>query len=119
VIYPKTASAYPPGYKPEAKKEAAKSAAPAQQTPNKASIQQPGGGFGIAAQAADNQTNDPYSSYTQSVGSDQIWQALQTEAGRIAIGAQMAIPIRTQLDYMGVARRFFEIDVLAQGQIAR
>jgi hypothetical protein len=32
---------------------------------------------------------------------------------------QMAIPIREQLDYQGMARRFFEIDVLAQGQIAR
>jgi hypothetical protein len=31
----------------------------------------------------------------------------------------MAIPIRTELDYQGVCRRFFEIDVLAQGQIAR
>ncbi|MCJ7507307.1 MAG: hypothetical protein MUO85_01080, partial [candidate division Zixibacteria bacterium] len=31
----------------------------------------------------------------------------------------MAVPIRTQLDYVGTSRKFFEIDVLAQGQIAR
>jgi len=31
----------------------------------------------------------------------------------------MAVPIRTELDYVGTARKFFEIDVLAQGQIAR
>ena len=31
----------------------------------------------------------------------------------------MAVPIREQLDYVGVARKFFEIDVLAQGQIVR
>jgi hypothetical protein len=31
----------------------------------------------------------------------------------------MANPIRTQLDYQGVTRRFLEIDVLSQGQVAR
>jgi len=31
----------------------------------------------------------------------------------------MAVPIREELDYVGTARKFFEIDVLAQGQIAR
>jgi hypothetical protein len=30
-----------------------------------------------------------------------------------------AVPIREQLDFVGTARKFFEIDVLAQGQIAR
>jgi hypothetical protein len=31
----------------------------------------------------------------------------------------MAVPIREQLDYVGVARKFLEIDILAQGQIVR
>uniref|UniRef100_A0A7C3WUY7 Major capsid protein n=1 Tax=Dictyoglomus turgidum TaxID=513050 RepID=A0A7C3WUY7_9BACT len=65
-------------------------------------------------------TVDPYQNYSDSVlNNDEIWNALLTEAGRQAIGAQMAVPIRTQLDYVGTARKFFEIDVLAQGQIAR
>lgn len=59
-----------------------------------------------------------YDNYLSSPQND-IWEALMTEAGRNALGAQMAIPIRSELDYQGVARRFFEIDVLAQGQIAR
>ena len=32
---------------------------------------------------------------------------------------QMAVPIRQQLDFVGTARKFMEIDVLAQGQIIR
>lgn len=50
---------------------------------------------------------------------DALVTALQTEEGRRVIGAQMAVPIRTQLDYQGVARKFFEIDVLKPGEIAR
>ncbi len=78
----------------------------------------PTAGFAIAST---DPMNDPYNSLAVAglTEQDQLFQALQTEAGRQAVGAQMAIPIRTQLDYQGVARRFFEIDVLAQGQIAR
>ena len=57
--------------------------------------------------------------YSQAEQEDAIWEAMQTEEGRRLIGAQMAVPIRTQLDYQGVARKFFEIDVLKPGEIAR
>ena len=92
----KKASAYPPGFEKNA----------------------PNAGFGVEKHA-DFTTTDPYTQYTDASEADQIFTLLQTEAGRQALGAQMAIPIRTQLDYQGMARRFFEIDVLGQGQIAR
>ena len=57
--------------------------------------------------------------YSQAEQEEAIWEAMQTEEGRRLIGAQMAVPIRTQLDYQGVARKFFEIDVLKPGEIAR
>lgn len=94
----KDASAYPPGFQ------------------QKNAI--PDAGFGME-KSADFSTTDPYTQYTDAAEADQIFTLLQTEAGRQALGAQMAIPIRTQLDYQGMARRFFEIDVLGQGQIAR
>lgn len=93
----KQASAYPPGFQQNA-------------TPN--------AGFGVEKKA-DFSTVDPYTQYTDAAEADQIFTLLQTHAGRQALGAQMAIPIRTQLDYQGMSRRFFEIDVLGQGQIAR
>jgi hypothetical protein len=80
----------------------------------------PASGFGLAKTADAQPMNDPYQTYTNSVmDQDAVWEALTTEGGRQAIGAQMAVPIRTELDYVGTARKFFEIDVLAQGQIAR
>ena len=93
----KNATAYPPGFQKTA----------------------PNAGFGVEKSAADFTSLDPYTQYTDASEADQIFTLLQTEAGRQALGAQMAIPIRTQLDYQGMARRFFEIDVLGQGQIAR
>lgn len=81
--------------------------------------QRPGNGFSLN-KAASSQVNDSYQNYSQApVENDQIWNALTTEAGRQAVAAQMAVPIRTELDYVGTSRKFFEIDVLAQGQIAR
>lgn len=86
---------------------------------------QPGQGFALqstASSAYDRNilTNDPYENHSQSaLNHDEIWAALTTEGGRQVIAAQMAVPIREELDYVGVARKFFEIDVLAQGQIAR
>jgi|GEM_PF-1352626 hypothetical protein len=81
----------------------------------------PGNGFAVEAsnQQQSMQMVDPYRTYSQAADRDELWSTLMTEAGRQALGAQMAVPIRTQLDYVGVARKFFEIDVLAQGQIAR
>ncbi|MCK9428666.1 MAG: hypothetical protein M0R17_01475 [Candidatus Omnitrophica bacterium] len=73
----------------------------------------PGNGYSLAKTAS---TNDPYAQYEKSVvNDDAIWESLATEAGRQALGSQMAVPIREQLDFVGTARKFFEIDVLAQG----
>jgi hypothetical protein len=70
--------------------------------------------------AYDNATSySPDTMYANSQMEDEIFEAIQTEAGRRLIGAQMAVPIRTQLDYQGVARKFFEIDTLKPGEIAR
>jgi len=81
-------------------------------------LQKPGNGFSLQKEAAP--VNDPYQSFERSaLDQDELYQSLMTEAGRQALGAQMAVPIRTELDYVGTARKFFEIDVLAQGQIAR
>ena len=82
-------------------------------------LNKPQAGFATTADSVP-QMNDPYQMYSDAVVSaDQVFDALQTEAGRQAVGAQMAVPIRQQLDYVGVARKFMEIDVLAQGQIVR
>lgn len=62
---------------------------------------------------------EPDQLYSQAEQEEAIWEAMQSEEGRRLIGAQMAVPIRTQLDYQGVARKFFEIDVLKPGEIAR
>ena len=78
----------------------------------------PAAGFGLQ-KVADVPMNDSYQNYERAVDNEGIWEALSTEAGRQALGAQMAVPIRTELDYVGTSRKFFEIDVLAQGQIAR
>jgi hypothetical protein len=75
---------------------------------------------GFATTSSDAPMNDAYQTYNDAaMGVDQVFDALQTEAGRQAVGAQMAVPIREQLDYVGVARKFLEIDILAQGQIVR
>lgn len=81
--------------------------------------EKPRNGFSLAKTASAG-INDPYQTYQKSVlDRDTIWESLTTEGGRQAVAAQMAVPIRQELDYVGVARKFFEIDVLAQGQIAR
>ena len=81
----------------------------------------PRGGFGLKAEGGSEgfRNVDPYKKFTDARDLDEIFTLLQTEAGRQALGAQMAIPIRANLDYQGMARRWLEIDVLAQGQIAR
>ncbi|MFA5395634.1 MAG: HK97-fold major capsid protein [Methanogenium sp.] len=84
----------------------------------KTNTQKPGNGFALAKEAAGG--NDAYDNYQNSVANtNEVWDMLLTESGRQTIAAQMAVPIRTELDYVGVSRKFFEIDVLAQGQIAR
>ncbi len=84
----------------------------------KQKVGRPNQGYALKKEAAG--TTDAYQNYANSVvDQDAIWDALMTEGGRQAVGAQMAVPIRQELDYVGTARKFFEIDVLAQGQIAR
>jgi hypothetical protein len=78
----------------------------------------PQSGFATQAGAVTG-AQDAFDTFQNSISVDQVFDALQTEAGRQAVGAQMAVPIREQLDYVGVARKFLEIDVLAQGQIVR
>ncbi|MCK9541068.1 MAG: hypothetical protein M0R03_03460 [Novosphingobium sp.] len=81
-------------------------------------MNKPKNGFAIEKEAAGG--NDTYQNYQQSVtNSADVWDMLMSEGGRQTVAAQMAVPIRQELDYVGVSRKFFEIDVLAQGQIAR
>lgn len=61
----------------------------------------------------------PEDMYSEAQLMDEVFEQMQTDEGRRLIGAQMAVPIRTQLDYQGVARKFFEIDTLKPGEIAR
>jgi hypothetical protein len=82
-------------------------------------MSKPGNGFAISKEADSVPVNDAYQMYGNAFGNDETFRALTTEAGRQALGAQMAVPIRQMLDYVGTSRKFFEIDVLAQGQIAR
>lgn len=84
--------------------------------------ERPGTGFAQktgAGLTTDYPIKDPYTTYHDAIDNSQIWQSLMKESARQALGAQMAIPIRELLDYQGMCRRYFEIDVLAQGQIAR
>ena len=121
MLFPKVASSYTPGYEP--------GRAPAQRVNTQAAqppvipgarVSGPGNGFGVAEYHSGDMrrlagnpdpsgypAHDPYNQYTQASEMDQVWQALQTEAGRTALGAQTAIPIRTMLDYMGISRRFW------------
>lgn len=48
---------------------------------------------------------------------EMIKRALLTEEGKIALGQAMALPIRTNLDYKGVARRALVVDPLATGAL--
>lgn len=50
----------------------------------------PSQGFGLAKQADVPAMNDPYRSYETTVmDQDEIWNALTTEGGRQALGAQI------------------------------
>lgn len=52
-------------------------------------LNKPGAGFSLKKEATP--MNDSYRNYADSViGNDEIWSALTTEAGRQALGAQMA-----------------------------
>jgi len=41
-----------------------------------------------------------------------VKRALQTTEGKVALGQAMALPIRRNLDYQGVARRALVVDPL-------
>jgi len=49
---------------------------------------------------------------------DMIKRALLTSEGKIALGQAMALPIRRNLDYAGVARRALVVDPLSTGALA-
>jgi len=46
-----------------------------------------------------------------------ISQAIETESGRAALASAMANPIRTSLDYQGIARKLLVVDPLPQGAL--
>ena len=54
---------------------------------------------------------------TQEQKTTLIAQALETEEGRSALASAMANPIRTSLDYQGIARRLLVVDPLPQGAL--
>lgn len=56
-------------------------------------------------------------SYTEQQKDDMIKRALLTTEGKIALGAAMALPIRRNLDYAGVARRALVVDPLPTGAL--
>lgn len=57
-------------------------------------------------------------SYTEQQKDDMVKRALQTTEGKIALGQAMALPIRRNLDYQGVARRALVVDPLPNGALA-
>lgn len=62
----------------------------------KQKVGHPKQGYALKKEAANT---DAYQNYSEAVvNQDAIWDALMTEGGRQAVGAQMAVPIRTELD---------------------
>lgn len=56
-------------------------------------------------------------SVTEQQRDDMIKRALLTTEGKIALGQAMAVPIRRNLDYAGVARRALVVDPLPTGAL--
>lgn len=56
-------------------------------------------------------------SLTDQQKDDMIKRALLTSDGKVALGQAMALPIRRNLDYSGVARRALVVDPLANGAL--
>lgn len=56
-------------------------------------------------------------SFTEQAKDDMIKRALLTSDGKIALGQAMALPIRRNLDYAGVARRALVVDPLPNGAL--
>ena len=56
-------------------------------------------------------------SLTDQQKDDMIKRALLTADGKVALGQAMALPIRRNLDYSGVARRALVVDPLANGAL--
>lgn len=48
---------------------------------------------------------------------EMVQRALRTADGKVALGQAMSLPIRQNLDYMGVSRRAFVVDPLMNGAI--
>jgi hypothetical protein len=56
-------------------------------------------------------------SFNEQQKDDMIKRALLTQEGKIALGQAMALPIRRNLDYAGVARRALVVDPLPTGAL--
>jgi len=56
-------------------------------------------------------------SFSETQRDDMIKRALLTNEGKIALGQAMALPIRRNLDYAGVARRALVVDPLPTGAL--
>lgn len=55
------------------------------------------------------------SSFSESQRDEMLRQAVDSHEGKVALGQAMALPIRRNLDYMGVGRKAVVPDPLAQG----
>ena len=56
-------------------------------------------------------------SYSEQQKDEMIKRALLTADGKVALGQAMALPIRRNLDYSGIARRALVVDALPQGAL--
>lgn len=57
-------------------------------------------------------------SFSEQQKDEMIKRALLTSEGKIALGQAMALPIRRNLDYSGIARRAFVVDPIPTGALA-
>lgn len=64
-----------------------------------------------------NQTLAGKPSYSEQQKDEMVKRALLSQDGKIALGQAMALPIRRNLDYAGVARRALVVDPLPNGAL--
>jgi hypothetical protein len=57
--------------------------------------------------------------FTEQQRDEMVKRAMTTADGKVALGQAMALPIRRNLDYKGIARRCLVVDPLPQGAIPR
>lgn len=71
----------------------------------------------IEDNASSNQSLAGRPSFTEQQKDEMIKRALLTADGKVALGQAMALPIRRNLDYSGVARRALVVDPLPNGAL--